>query len=1034
MPTGARALISLIATSVLLAAITLPVVSERAGASTLPEGFTDTVVWSGRTLPTNLAFAPNGKVFLAEKSGRIWVYDNTADTSATLFKDLSTNVFNFWDRGLLGLTVDPRLGNGTGHDYVYVSYAKDAPPGQSTPYWGDDCPTPPEGDTDGCVVLGRLSRIPVNANGTAGAEQVMIDNEWCQQFTTHSLGDLHFGADGMLYVTGGEGAGYASADWGQFGGSLPGTPTPVNPCGDPPGAVGVANTSPTGRGGALRAQSVRRPAGEPRLLSGTLLRINPDTANAEGAPGNPMFDPDNKASNASRIVAYGFRNPFRFTMRPGTNEAWVGNVGWGSWEEIDRIENPLASPAYNSGWPCLENETSLSGYRDLDLCQTLYRDTADPPDGPYLAYRHGDPVNANDTCLVDDGTSISGAAFYTGDSYGPEYKNALFFADVSKNCIMYMPAGANGLPDKNNVKVFVDDADNPRAVDLETDPASGDIFYVDIFGGKVHRISRPVGPASSVPPSIAPTGPIFADDVLTASPGTWTGSQPIAFSYQWQRCSPACSNIGGATSAQYTVQAGDSGKKLRVWVTATNAVGSSTAFAETGVVDNHLPTAIIDLPAVSTNWKANDTVSFAGHATDPEDGALPESALSWQIKVAHCPIACHEHPLATRTGVSGGTIAAPSHGAPSYLVFELTATDSAGESTTVTRSIDPQVATLTLQSNPPGLTLTAGDQEAQAPFTQAWVVNSQVQVSAPASQTTGGVAYTFAGWSDGGAATHIVNATASTTYTATYTAVVTQPPPPAPTPPPPVTQSVPAGYWMIGGHGSVYAFGNVAHLGNAPTTNAVDLEPTPDGNGYWIVDAAGHVFAHGNARTLGNATDLAPGEVVTSLSRTKSGNGYWLFTTRGRALAFGDAPFLGDMRGVPLNGPVLDSVSTPSGNGYYMVASDGGVFSFGDAAFHGSMGGRRLNAPVQSLVPDGDGAGYWLVASDGGIFAFDAPFHGSMGSQRLNRPVTGMVRFGDAYLMVGEDGGIFNFSNQPFFGSLGSSPPSVPIVSVAAFG
>jgi hypothetical protein len=113
------------------------------------------------------------------------------------------------------------------------------------------------------------------------------------------------------------------------------------------------------------------------------------------------------------------------------------------------------------------------------------------------------------------------------------------------------------------------------------------------------------------------------------------------------------------------------------------------------------------------------------------------------------------------------------------------------------------------------------------------------------------------------------------------------------------------------------------------------------------------------------------------------------------------------------------------------VASDGGIFAFGDARFYGSMGGRKLNAPVQSLVPDGDGAGYWLVASDGGIFAFDAPFLGSMGGQRLNKPVTGMVRYGDGYLMVGEDGGIFNFSSRSFAGSLGANPPARPITSVA---
>jgi hypothetical protein len=98
------------------------------------------------------------------------------------------------------------------------------------------------------------------------------------------------------------------------------------------------------------------------------------------------------------------------------------------------------------------------------------------------------------------------------------------------------------------------------------------------------------------------------------------------------------------------------------------------------------------------------------------------------------------------------------------------------------------------------------------------------------------------------------------------------------------------------------------------------------------------------------------------------------------------------------------------------------------------MGGHRLNAPVQSLVPDGDGVGYWLVASDGGIFAFDAGFKGSMGGQRLNRPVTGMVRFGDGYLMVAEDGGIFNFSSSPFLGSLGDRPPATPVTAVATLG
>ena len=245
------------------------------------------------------------------------------------------------------------------------------------------------------------------------------------------------------------------------------------------------------------------------------------------------------------------------------------------------------------------------------------------------------------------------------------------------------------------------------------------------------------------------------------------------------------------------------------------------------------------------------------------------------------------------------------------------------------------------------------------------------------------------------------------------------------------------GYWMVGRTGSVYAFGGSRWLGNTPivTSDVVDLEPTPSRNGYWIATAAGDVFAFGDAGYHGGASGLQVGERVTSISSSETGRGYWLFTSRGRVIARGDAPFLGDVSGIRLNGPVLDSIPTPSGNGYYMVASDGGVFPFGDARYVGSMGATRLNAPVQSLVPDADGAGYWLVASDGGIFSFDAPFHGSMGAVRLNRPITGMVGSptGRGYLMVGEDGGIFAFGDVAYHGSLGASPPAVPITSVASF-
>jgi Ca2+-binding RTX toxin-like protein len=67
---------------------------------------------------------------------------------------------------------------------------------------------------------------------------------------------------------------------------------------------------------------------------------------------------------------------------------------------------------------------------------------------------------------------------------------------------------------------------------------------------------------------------------LTVQNGTWTGTTPITFAYQWERCDVktlACTAIARATAATYTPAAADVGKRLRVLVTASNTAGSTTA-------------------------------------------------------------------------------------------------------------------------------------------------------------------------------------------------------------------------------------------------------------------------------------------------------------------------------------------------------------------------------------------------------------------------------------------------------------------------
>src|SRR5215210_141024 len=104
------------------AAAVLAAFSGSASAAP-PSGFQETTALAGLSSPTVVRFASDGRVFVAEQSGRIKVWDNLADPTASVFADLSTNVQNFWDRGLLGMALDPQF---PARPYVYVSYAHDA--------------------------------------------------------------------------------------------------------------------------------------------------------------------------------------------------------------------------------------------------------------------------------------------------------------------------------------------------------------------------------------------------------------------------------------------------------------------------------------------------------------------------------------------------------------------------------------------------------------------------------------------------------------------------------------------------------------------------------------------------------------------------------------------------------------------------------------------------------------------------------------------------------------------------------------------
>ena len=719
-----------------------------AAQSTVPPGFQETVAFSGLDQPTAVRFAPDGRIFVAEKRGTIQVFSDFGDPTPTLYADLQSQVYAAWDRGLLGLALDPQFT--TGRPYVYVLYSYDKDPNSSQfPRWNDTCPAPPGPNDDGCVITGRLSRL------SGGSEQVLIE-DWCQQYPSHSVGSLAFGPDGALYVSGGDGASYTFADFGQAG-------SPRNPCGDPPAGAGGAMTLPTSEGGALRSQDMRT-AGDPTGLDGTILRVDPDTG--EAMPGNPnAASPD---PNARRIVAYGLRNPFRIAIRPGTNEVWAGEVGWGSWEEINRVPNPTAT-VRNFGWPCYEGTGPMSSYDTLNLnvCEALYTQGAAAHTPPYYTYHHSAKVVPGEAC-GSGSSSISGIAFTpSSSSFPPEYDGALFFADYSRRCIWAMLRGSNGLPDPANRRTFVADAAYP--VELQFGPA-GDLYYADIVGGTIRRIRSTT--TNRAPIARATATPSSGDVPLTVTFDGTASSDPEdqAITYAWDLDGDGAFDDGTTPTRTWTYTS-ESTYTARLRVTDPGGLSDTVNLPITAGTPP-LPVITITAPAPGTTWRVGDTITFSGSAIDHDGTAIPPSGLSWDVNLQHCDRltgSCHSHPTVSFDGVAGGSFSAPDHEYPSYLEIELTARDANGLTGTATRRLDPRTARLTLAGQPAGAALTFGFETATAPFTREVIVGSSNGIGADSTQTLGGLPHRFSAWSNGGARTHTTVVTGDTTLTATFT-------------------------------------------------------------------------------------------------------------------------------------------------------------------------------------------------------------------------------------------------------------------------
>ena len=704
-------------------------------------GFQDTAVISGLVEPTTVRFSPDGRVFVAEKSGIIKVFDSLSDTTPTIFADLRTQVHNFWDRGLLGLALPPDF---PVDPYVYVLYTFDGDIGGAAPKFGSPGATSdpgPNATSTGALASARLSRLRASGNVMTGSEQVLI-HDWFQQFPSHTIGAINFGPDGALYASAGDAASFDFVDYGQVN----------NPGNDP------AN-----QGGALRSQDLRSP-GDPTTLDGTIIRIDPATGAA--LPTNPLYATGNDA-NARRIIAYGLRNPFRFAFRPGTNELWLADVGWNSWEEINRITDVADANVENFGWPAYEGAGRQSAYdaQNLPLLEALYAEPA-AVTSPFYAYAHSQQVVPGST-EPTGGSSTTGVAFLSLGAYPAAYDGALVFADFARDRVYFMFRGVDGNPDPSNRATLA--AISP--VDLQVGPG-GDLFYVNISEGtnptgEIRRIRYTGQVQTNRPPTAVITAnPASGPAPLTVTFSAAGSSDPDAgdtITYAWDLDNDGQFDDSVAVAPSYTFTSGGN-KTVRLQVTDNHGASSTTATVIS--VNNSAPTAFIDTPLPTLQYASGQVVSFSGHATDPDDGALPGTSLVWTLIVHHNT---HTHTVQQFANVATGSFVAPDHEYPSFLELSMTATDSGGLTHTTSVQLQPLTVNLTFATIPAGLQIGFGSAAEATPFSRTVIVGSLNTVSAPSPQALAGTTYFFSSWSDGQSANHsIVAPSGNATYTATF--------------------------------------------------------------------------------------------------------------------------------------------------------------------------------------------------------------------------------------------------------------------------
>jgi glucose/arabinose dehydrogenase len=567
----------------------------------------------------------------------------------------------------------------------------------------------------------RLSRFTMTGNTVSLASQSILIDRIPAPFGTHNAGDVHVGNDGNLYISVGDGGGDYAGDSGS----------------------GAANDA----------------ARDMHALVGKILRITRDG----GIPADNPFQGAGTTRchqtgfvtaglTCQEIYATGLRNPFRIALDPNATgvKIHINDVGQNTWEEID-----LGAPGADYGWnvregPCVTGSSSNCGQPPVGMTNPIYW------------YRQGDPSGCR---------AITGGAFVPAGIWPAAYTGTYLFADYVCGRIFRLDRQGDGTYLRTD---FATGLGSNSAVHMAFGPYNGTqaLFYTTYEdSGSVRRIEY-TGSANREPFAALSASPTSGPAPLQVDfDGSGSGDPDAGdtLTYLWDFGDGATAEGSSPTiSHTYTATASFTAS-LRV---RDNHGALSLPATRTIQPGNTAPTPVINAPADTARFRVGETVVLNGEATDAQDGAIPASSLRWRVLRHHGT--SHTHPWLPETAGNDIAISTPppedlATTTNSFLEIQLTATDSQGLASTVTRQFRPRLVDLTFVTEPAGLTLGINGEPITGPQTFSSWEGWTFPASAARQQDGNGAWWVFDHWSGGGASTHDVTTGATpATHSATF--------------------------------------------------------------------------------------------------------------------------------------------------------------------------------------------------------------------------------------------------------------------------